>query len=425
MDICNYFGKDNIALVAVSLGNSNSKVAYELAVHSKLPTKEFLGKVHILSFEEEYLNDRVLYEEQENIYIHSYQKDIFSKLNYCEKEIIIIDDLSNAMEFIPNFLKKLLNLYPNNFIIVLANMKTSREDIKKFSDVYDDCHFWNDKFLQKTVEGLSLKLQIHKSKITEIQNIKIKKCNEGKDVKPSFYSWKEDTYRNCKRFCNIVYPYDVQSEIEEAVKTNTTDEYYKSNNPYKMIMRLGGKKEFLYLTPKFNKLLNVLESNNQDRHIIYTSFDSYYGSDILQELLKENFSVMIISSNMSESEKEKYINAWNKNKNYNVLIITTSVPLIPENVNHIHIIDSNMKEIYERIFELCEKKSETLPDLGESLTIHFHTCEKINPEDEKIIDEYTFPVFYEYLSSKKNFWDLVLEKSKNTYLKNSRVIINS
>jgi superfamily II DNA/RNA helicase len=191
-----------------------------------------------------------------------------------------------------------------------------------------------------------------------------------------------------------------------------------------MIMRLGGKKEFLYLTPKFDKLLNVLESNSKDRHIIYTSFDSYYGSDILHELLKEKFSIMVISSSLSESEKEKIINTWNKNKNYNVLIITTSVPVIPENVNHIHIIDTNMKEIYERIFEISEKKSETIPDLGESLVIHFHMSEKINPEDEKIIDEYTFPVFYEYLSSKKNFWDLVLEKSKGTYLKNNRVIIN-
>jgi hypothetical protein len=278
--------------------------------------------------------------------------------------------------------------------------------------IFDDCHFWNDKFIQKYENTFILKLQLHKTQITKNQSIKIKKLMEKCKEKPSIDAWKEDNHRNCKRFCNIVYPYEVQVEIEEASNNNTSDEYYKANSPYKMIMRLGGKKEFLELTPKFNNLLNVIENNHKDRHIIYTSFDSYYGSDLLHELLKEKYSVLVINPTMLEAEKEKLINNWNKNKNYDVLIITTSVPIVPKNVNHIHIVDTHMKEIYERIFEISEKESE----LSDFLNIHLHMSEKLNPEDEKIIDEYTFPIFYEYLSSKKNFWYLVLEKSKDTKL---------
>ena len=73
-----------------------------------------------------------------------------------------------------------------------------------------------------------------------------------------------------------------------------------------------------------------------------------------------------------------------------------------------------MKEIYERIFEIS--KIENYSSRNVNLTVHFHMSEKMNPEDKKIIDEYTFPVFYEYLLEKKNFWYLVLEKSKDMKL---------
>jgi hypothetical protein len=411
MDICNYFGKDNIALVAVSLGNENAKVAYEIAVHSKLPLKDHLGKVHIISFEKEYLIDRATQDGFfKDVIIHDYEPESISSLKDCYKNIIIIDDLSHAMEFIPKFLKKMLDLYPYNFIIVLANMKTSREDIKKFSDYYDDCHFWNDNFMNNKENKLTLKL--YKSPITHLQDIKIKKLMEKCKKKPGLDEWKLDNHRNCKRFCNIVYPYEVQIEIEEASRNSEEDEYFKANSPYKMIMRLGGKKEFLQLSPKFKNLLGVLD-NTKGRHIIYTSFDSYYGSDILYELLKGEYSTLVINPELVESEKEKIINKWNKNKSYEVLIITTSVPVVPKNVSHIHIMDGNMKEIYERIFEISDEGD---------LTVHFHSSEKMKPEDEKIIDEYTFPVFYEYLLEKKNFWYLVLEKSKDTKLNKSNRI---
>lgn len=409
MDISNYFGKDIIALIAVSLGNANSSVAFEIAKYSKLPLNDFYNKVHIVSFDREYLNSKINEADYtQEIFVHEYNQESFIKIFDAKKSIIIIDDLSNLTEFIPDSFKAISKICKNsNFVIILASMKTSREDIREFSKYFEEAELWKDSFMSNNEDKINIKL--HTNKITSLQDEKIKKLMENCEKKPGIDAWKEDNHRNCKRFCNIVYPSKIQEEIEEASRTKNEDKYFKHHSPHFMITRLGGSDEFLKFSPKFKELLGIIE-NNPGRHIIYTSFDSYYGSDMLYALTEKKYNALLINPEYVESEKEKIINTWNSNKKHKVLIITTSVPISPKYVDHIHCIDNNLKEDYERIFDILKYENHSYKSIN--LTIHLHSCEKIKHEDEKIIDEYTFPVFYEYLSSKKNFWLLLLEKSK-------------
>jgi hypothetical protein len=143
---------------------------------------------------------------------------------------------------------------------------------------------------------------------------------------------------------------------------------------------------------------------------------------MLYTLTEKKYNALVINPEYVESEKEKIVNIWNLNKKHKVLIVTTSLPIVPKYVDHIHMIDSNLKEDYERIFDILKYENHSSKVIN--LTIHLHMCEKLKIEDENIIDEYTFPSFYEYLSSKKNFWMLLLEKSKDLKRnKNNRLCV--
>jgi hypothetical protein len=166
----------------------------------------------------------------------------------------------------------------------------------------------------------------------------------------------------------------------------------------------------------FSNLYEVVKVT-PGKHMIYTSFDSYYGSDMIYTMFNEmNVPVIYIGNEHSDVEKIKALNTWNNSHKYRVLIVTSILPSAPKNVDHIHIMDSNLKDVFDKIYdtckyENCDSKSKTL-----NTTLHLHMSERPSLNLEKTIDELTFPEFYNYLTSKKSFWDLVLENSKKVIL---------
>jgi len=420
MDICNYFDKqDSIVFVAVSLGNHNHEIAYEIATRTKLPLNNYYDKVHIMSFDDTLLNEKIFREEHnESIFTYSYNCEDMNPIFKAKKSIVIFDSLSNVMEFLNsrcgNSLEFIDTIIKNNFVFILGDIKTSKEDLKKFSDFFVECKFWNDSFISMDYQTYILKL--HKSIMSEEQYIKqysmLKHYTNNKKKKVHQGLWKEDGFENAKRFCNIVYNENVQNMIEDAVKNNTQSEFYYENSPKKIMNRCGGANGVLDLSPKFNSLYEVIKSNN-GRHIIYTSFDAYYGSDMLYNIFTElKIPTIYIGSEHNEIDKIKALNAWNNTKKYKVLIVNGMLPNQPKDVNHIHIVDSHFVDVFDKIYENCKYENCS----STNITLHLHMSERPSLDLEKTIDELTFPEFYNYLNMKKNFWELVLENSKKIRL---------
>jgi hypothetical protein len=235
-----------------------------------------------------------------------------------------------------------------------------------------------------------------------------------KNKKIHQYLWKEDGFENAKRFCNIVYDENVQNCIEDAVKSQSQDDFYYENSPKKIMGRCGGAYGLMDSSPKFSNLYDVVKSK-QGKHLIHTSFDSYYGSDMIYTMFNEmNVPVIYIGNEHTESEKMKALNTWNNSRAYKVLIVNSILQSPPKNVDHIHIMDSNFKDVFEKVYDTCkyENCDSKNGDSKNSVSIHLHMSERPSLDLEKTIDELTFPEFYDYLNSKKNFWDLVLENNK-------------
>ncbi len=425
MDICNYFDKqDSIVFVAVSLGNNNQEIAYEIATRTKLPLNNYYDKVHIISFDDTLLNEKIFREGyNESIFTYSYSCDDMNPVFKAKKSIVIFDSLSNVMEFLNprcgTGLDIIDTIIKNNFVFVLGDIKTSKEDLKKFSDFFVECKFWNDSFISMDYQTYILKL--HKSIMSEEQYVKqysmLKHYIDNKKKKVHQGLWKEDGFENAKRFCNIVYNENVQNMIEDAVKNNTQSEFYYENSPKKIMNRCGGANGVLDLSPKFNNLYDVIKSNN-GRHIIYTSFDAYYGSDMLYNVFTElKIPTIYIGSEHNEIDKIKALNAWNNTKKYKVLIVNGMLPNQPKDVNHIHILDSHFIDVFDKIYENCKYENcNSGNNSSVNITLHLHMSERPSLDLEKTIDELTFPEFYNYLNMKKNFWELVLENSKKIRL---------
>jgi hypothetical protein len=124
-----------------------------------------------------------------------------------------------------------------------------------------------------------------------------------------------------------------------------------------------------------------------------------------------NIPVIYIGNEHNEAEKMKALNVWNNSNKYRVLIVNSILPSSPKNVEHIHILDSNLKDVFDNIYDTC-KYENCNSKSSASVSIHLHMSERPSLDLEKTIDELTFPEFYNYLNSRKNFWDLVLENSK-------------
>jgi len=420
MDICNYFDKkDSIVFVAVSLGNHSYNVAYELATRTKLPLNNYYDKVHIVSFDDTLLNEKIFREGyNDSIFTYNYNCVDMSPIFKAKKSIVIFDSVSNVLEFLSprcgTGLDIIDSILENNFVFVLGDMKTSKEDLKKFSDYFVECKFWNDSFIAMDYQNYILKL--HKSIMSEEQYAKqysmLKHYIDNKKKKVHRGVWKEDGFENAKRFCNIVYNENIQNMIEDAVKNNTQPEFYYENSPKKIMNRCGGVNGVLNLSPKFSNLYEVIKTNH-GRHIIYTSFDAYYGSDMLYHIFTEmNIPTIYIGVEHSETDKIKALNVWNNTKKYKVLITNGMLPNQPKDVNHIHILDSHFVDVFDKIYENC--KYENCSSMN--ITLHLHMSERPSLHLDKTIDELTFPEFYNYLNMKKNFWELVLENSKKIRL---------
>jgi len=421
MDICNYFTKDDrIALVAVSLGNSNSKIAYEIGTRLKLPVKGCYNKVYILSFDKDYINYRSIQEDYiSEVEVYDYNTENILHLMKIEKSVVVIDNLDHMMEFFnlkkkTNPLEVLEEIYDNNnWIVVLCNMQTSKEYMVKFAQYYPECKFWNDRFMSNEEDKMVLK--IHKSRMNEYQSMKHDKimnyykennmkCLDDIDI------WKSENFNNAKRFCNAIFTPEVQEEIEFAVEVNNVDEYYNSNKPEKILTKCGGIKNLNSISPKFEHLVKVVNSL-PGRHLVYTNFDSYYGSDMIHIIFeKMKISSLILNCECdNEEDKDRIMKIWNNSKTHKVLVVNCILPMVPKNVDHIHILDGNFMDIYEKMFEICNY--ENCESKKIDITINLHMCERYNSSYEKTIDEYTFSNFYNYLSQKKNFWNSVMEQS--------------
>jgi hypothetical protein len=126
-----------------------------------------------------------------------------------------------------------------------------------------------------------------------------------------------------------------------------------------------------------------------------------------------NVPVIYIGNEHTGAEKMKALNTWNNSHKYKVLIINSILPSTPKDVEHIHIIDSNLKDVFDKIYDTCKYENcSSKKDSKNTVSIHLHMSERPSLDLEETIDELTFPEFYNYLNSKKNFWDLVLENSK-------------
>lgn len=92
-------------------------------------------------------------------------------------------------------------------------------------------------------------------------------------------------------------------------------------------------------SPKFHQLLNRLQAQHEDRHVLHTRFKDHFGAFLLQALLQYyQFTPLLVTGDDKAPEREAKYQQFNQ-RQHNLLITTVlpSGPLL--NVDHLHFIE--------------------------------------------------------------------------------------
>lgn len=406
MDVSHYLTKYPIGFVAVSIGNNQEIVAVLLASHIKLPTHN----AFVITFNEDNakeFRDKIGFSKE--IDIITYEDIDIESIKIVKNSLIIFDNLTN-IDLINignlhafNAIKHLKE--NNNWIIILGDGRTTPQEIKNLSEEFPGTHFFNDKFIDF---GNCINFVLNKSKMTEIQEIRYlfseKYYYNTLGLIPDKRSWMVENYPNIKRFCNIVYPASIQSAIENFNEENET-----LPNPYNLFESFGVS-SILQHSPKFQQLFNKINFTRRQRHIVFTNYENYFGTGILEALFKSvDIPVLKIDSEQSDEENKNNMQKFNEDETVKILIISIAFPYPPKNVDVLHIMDSNLQEAYSKIYQIYKYSNYTSSKImPPKLTVEMYCSSK---RESKSIDDITFDEFFPYVLNQRDFWKYVKESS--------------
>jgi hypothetical protein len=408
MDTSHYLSKYPLAFVAISIGNEPEIVSTLIASQIKLPTHNSF----VITFNEdnaERFRDKIGFSKEINVI--TYEDIDLEKLYEVKNSTIVFDSLSNIdlvnirSKHAFNAIKHLLE--NGNWVIIIGDGKTTPREIKNLSDEFPQTHFWNDKFVDF---GNCINFILNKSKMTEIQenryifseNYYYKKMG----LIPDKLAWTNDNYPNAKRFCNIVYPPSIQSMIE-----TTKEENMMLPNPYKLFESFG-MTTILQNSPKFQQLFNKINFSRRQRHVIFTNFENYFGTEILEALFQfASIPVIRIDSSKSNEENSELMKKFNNDETNKILVISIAFPEPPKKVHVLHIMDSNLQEAYSKIYQIYKYSNyEVSSENPPKLNVEMYCSSK---REAKSIDDITFDEFFPYVLSQRDFWKFVKESSLN------------
>jgi hypothetical protein len=408
MDTSHYLSKYPLAFVAISLGNEPEIVSVLLGSQIKLPTHNSF----VITFNEdnaEKFRNKIGFSKEINII--TYEDIDLESLYEVKSSTIIFDSLSNIdlvnvrTKHAFNAIQHLLD--NNNWVIIVGDGKTTPREIKNLSEVFPKTHFWNDKFVDF---GSCINFILNKSKMTEIQqNRYIFSENyyyKTLGLIPDKLAWTSDNYPNTKRFCNIVYPPSIQSMIETTKEDNML-----LPKPYQLFESFG-MTALLQNSPKFQQLFNKINFMRRQRHVIFTNFENYFGTEIIEAMFQfASLPIVRIDSTKSDEENKELMKKFNNDEGVNILVINIAFPEPPKKVNNFHIVDSNLQEAYSKIYQIYKYSNYEVSVLNPpKLNVEMYCTSKV---DGKSIDDITFDEFFPYLLSQKDFWTFVKDSSLN------------
>jgi hypothetical protein len=408
MDVSHYLTKYPLAFVAISLGNDSEIASVLLASQIKLPTHNSF----VITFNEdsaEKFRDKIGFSKEINII--TYEDIDLESLKNVKNSTIVFDSLSNIdlvnieSKHAFDAIKYLMENH--NWIVIAGDGRTTPREIKNLSEEFPETHFWNDKFIDF---GNCMNFILNKSKMTEIQeNRYIFSENyyyKTMGLIPDNLAWLNDNYPNIKRFCNIVYPPSIQSMLE-----NTKEDNMLLPSPYKLFESFG-MTTILQNSPKFKELFNKINFSRRNRHVIFTNFENYFGTEIIEALFQfASIPVIRIDSTKSNEENIKLMKNFNNDESNKILVISVAFPEPPKKVHVLHIIDSNLQEAYSKIYQIYKYSNyEVSSGNPPKLNVEMYCSSKISG---KSIDDITFDEFFPYVLTQRDFWKFVKESSLN------------
>lgn len=148
-----------------------------------------------------------------------------------------------------------------------------------------------------------------------------------------------------KKYYNIGFTKNVENLLE------------KSDTDIGDVIKIYGVKEFLENSPKFKALCDFLNKTSDDKHIIYTRFDDYYGSETIYKALeyinatssegpRSAFNLYRTTSEMTTEEALEVCAEFNSD--VGGILLTSEIYTNYKNVDYLHVMDDNL--IYATIF---------------------------------------------------------------------------
>lgn len=360
------------------------------------------------------------------IIVTTYEEPVF--LQY-DNSIVIFDSLSSLMgdfndESNIRNLFLMLNKLSDKFCQVLAviDSNMTNESITQLctlqpeSFIYLADHAAGTEFDSTTGKLYFPRMVECDITITKEQEIKINSIIKDK---PDPLNWLSDKYRianneyldeynnplSPKKYFNIVYPFNV----EKAIKDN-----YDTIETLESIVNLFGPKEILKHSPKIKDVIdNIIKHKKKDgaeiysRRVIFTAYpnvdnndtDGDFGGDLLWIYLKEieGLNVKCLYNYHSYEEKMSIMQDFNEGDT-NILITNCYFVATPKNVDHFHIIDSDLKTAFDMIDVMFKKLDYGTENSNPTLDVHLHYVQADKTQPSRLTyDSFDFICFKEYV----------------------------
>jgi len=383
----------------------------------------------------EALNEKITNNRESTIFAYPYSNapEDLEYLRYADS-IIIFDslfmmvgnvdsekDIENFQEIIDTIYKKF------SVAIFLVDSSYDQADINKLAP-----HFVNNiSYLSDTavtfggrlIEPEIIDCKLDRALITNMQSEKIR--STVKDENTDSLNWTNDKlYNNTyiveidkkdkkgktekvfspKRFFNVVYPFKVAETIDKAANVD---------EGIQLVIDLFGIPYFLENMPKMKRLydrLSLLKDCKDDdsvlaRHLIFTGYPinvnvegenqlqfGEYGGDLIYNLLVNNDVAIYDASQVMRlyiGDPVENIKKFNSDPTYKVLIANTMPVYAPKEINHFHIMDTNLETAFDLIDVMFKNGNyEVSPP---SLDIHLHyVYEEKDKRIQETYDSYDF-----------------------------------
>ncbi len=396
--------------------------ARALVLHDKSQYAFIVTKEEFVDSLQEEINNNGL---DEYMIVTTYEEPVF--LGY-DNSIVVFDSLATIMgDFSEDNIRNLfimLNKLNQKFCQVLAitDYNMTNEEISKL------CKLQPESFIYLSDHAAGTQITMPDKKLyfprlvedditmTKEQEIKINSII--KDA-PAPLNWINDEYRlptdkykdaegfiSPKKYFNIVYPYNVES----AIKNN-----YDSIDALESIVNLFGPKEVLKYSPKFKTIIDdIVKTKTKDgidnifsRRVIFTAYpnvdddnkDGDFGGDLLWIYLKdvEGLSVKCLYNYHSYEEKMAIMQDFNSGDT-NILITNCYFIIPPLNVDHFHIVDSDLETAFNMIDVMFKNLGYGSATTSPSLDVHLHYVQRDKSEKARITyDSYDFGCLKDYI----------------------------